>query len=232
MDFISLDLETTGLSPKLDKIIEIGAVKYINDEPVQKFSSFVNPGRKLDERVVSLTGINDSDVESAPKVSEMVPKLLEFCGDFPLVGHRILFDYSFVKQEATNLKLSFDKKGVDTLKIARVCHPELESKRLGDMCKYYEIELQAHRACNDAMATAELFLRLKARFAEKYPELFEPCELIYKVKKEGPASKAQIERLSGLIERTGEVCPYNLKMMSKNEASRYYDKLRAKYGIR
>lgn len=231
MDFISLDLETTGLSPKLDKIIEIGAVKYVDNEPVERFSSFVNPGRKLEERVVSLTGITDCDVEKAPKASEVVPKLLEFCGDLPLVGHRILFDYSFVKQEAANLKLSFEKKGVDTLKIARACHPELESKRLGDMCKHYGIELKAHRACNDAMATAELFFKLKDGFEGKYPEMFEPKELIYKVKKEGPASKAQLERLAKLIERTGENCPYDLKMLSKNEASRYYDKLRAKYGM-
>lgn len=228
--YVSLDLETTGLSPKHDKIIEIGAVKIIDGEIVDNFSEFVNPGRKLTENVTALTGITENDLSGAKEPSEVIPKLLDFIGDLPLVGHRILFDYSFVKQEAVNLRLTFEKEALDTLKISRACFPELPGKKLTDMCEHYCIEYRAHRAFNDAEATARLYEYLKRDFKEKYPKLFEPRKLNYQVKKESPARKSQIERIENLIARNNVDCPYDLSKMSKNEASRYYDILIAKYG--
>lgn len=228
--YVSLDLETTGLSPKHDKIIEIGAVKIIDGKIVDNFSEFVDPGRKLTENVISLTGITEEDLKDAPSPKEVIPALLEFIGDLPLVGHRILFDYSFVKQEAVNLKLSFEKEASDTLKISRACFPELPGKKLTDMCENYCIEYRAHRALNDAEATAKLYEYLKRDFEEKYPRIFEPQKLNYQVKKESPARKSQIERIEALVERNKVDCPYDLSKMSKNEASRYYDILIARYG--
>lgn len=228
--YVSLDLETTGLSPKHDKIIEIGAVKIIDGKIVDNFSEFVDPGRKLTENVISLTGITEEDLKDAPSPKEVIPALLEFIGDLPLVGHRILFDYSFVKQEAVNLKLSFEKEASDTLKISRACFPELPGKKLTDMCEHYCIEYRAHRALNDAEATAKLYEYLKRDFEEKYPRIFEPQKLNYQVKKESPARKSQIERIEALVERNKVDCPYDLSKMSKNEASRYYDILIARYG--
>ena len=228
--YVSLDLETTGLSPKLDKIIEIGAVKVIDGEIVDNLSEFLNPGRKLEEKTIELTGITEEDLRNAPEASEVIPKLLDFFGDLPLVGHRIMFDYSFVKHAAVNLKLSFEKEGVDTLKISRACHPELESKKLSAMCEYYKIPLQAHRAYNDALATAKLFECLKKNFAERYPEAFEPKKLIYQIKRESPIRPLQIVKIKKLIELHKVECPYEIEKMSRNEASRYIDKLLAQYG--
>ena len=230
--YVSLDLETTGLSPKLDKIIEIGAVKVIDGEIVDNFSEFLNPGRKLEEKTIELTGITEEDLVNAPEAAEVIPKLLEFCGDLPLVGHRILFDYSFVKHAAVNLKLSFEKEGIDTLKISRACHPELESKKLSAMCEHYGIPLQAHRAHNDALATAKLFECLKKNFAEKYPESFEPNKLVYLIKKESPIRPLQIAKIKKLMELYKVECPYDIEKMIRNEASRYIDKLMAQYGKR
>lgn len=230
--YVSLDLETTGLSPKLDKIIEIGAVRVIDGEIVDNFSEFLNPGRKLEEKTIELTGITEADLANAPEAAEVIPKLLEFCGDLPLVGHRILFDYSFVKHAAVNLKLSFEKEGVDTLKISRACHPELESKKLSAMCEHYGIPLQAHRALNDALATAKLFECLKKNFEDKYPESFEPKKLVYQIKKESPVRPLQIVKIKKLLELYKVECPFDIEKMTRNEASRYIDKLMAQYGKR
>lgn len=228
--YVSLDLETTGLNFKLDKIIEVGAVKVIDGEIADKFSSFVNPGRKLEEKVIALTGITQEDVDKAPLAKDVIPELIEFIGDLPLLGHRIIFDYSFVKHEAVNLKIPFEKEAADTLRIARVCLPELPSKKLTSMCEHYNIKLKAHRAFNDAEATAILYECLNKDYNDKYKELFEPAPLVVKVKKESPARKSQIEKINELIERHGIDCPYDLSMMTKNEASRYYDKIIAEYG--
>ena len=93
--YVSIDLETTGLNPKRDRIIEIGAIRVEQGQIVEEFSTFVDPGRKLEERITELTGIRDEDLADAPQLDEVFPKLLEFMGELPLLGHSILFDYSF-----------------------------------------------------------------------------------------------------------------------------------------
>lgn len=228
--YISLDLETTGLSPKHDKIIEIGAVKVISGEIVDTLSTFVNPGRELDERVRELTGISPEDLALAPSIEKVIGQVVLFSEGLPLIGHRILFDYSFVKQAAVNSGLTFERTGVDTLKISRACFPELESKRLKDMCDYYNIHLDAHRALNDAIATHELLVKLEKEFVCKYPKIFEPEKLNYQVKRESPIRPSQVEKIKELIERHNIDCPYVIEKMSRNEGSRYYDKIVAMYG--
>lgn len=96
--YVSIDLETTGLDPKRDRIIEIGAIRVEQGQIVEEFSTFVDPGRKLEERITELTGIRDEDLADAPQLDEVFPQLLEFMGELPLLGHRILFDYSFLKK--------------------------------------------------------------------------------------------------------------------------------------
>lgn len=228
--YISLDLETTGLNPKLDKIIEVGAVKVIDGKVVDKYASFINPGRQLDKHITELTGISYEDIKDAPEPSKVISELIDFCEALPLVGHRILFDYSFVKKAAIGLNLSFEKSGVDTLKISRACYPELKSKRLTAMCEHYNIIYSAHRALNDAEATSKLYECLKKDFAAKYPQEFAPVKLVYKAKKESPIRKLQIERIKTLIERYKLECPYEIEKMTRNEASRYIDSIIAQYG--
>ena len=132
--YVSIDLETTGLNPKLDKIIEIGAVKVINGQITEAFHSYVNPGRKLEERIVELTGIRQEQVDQAPDIADVFPALEVFLEELPLLGHRILFDYSFLKKAAVNLKRPFEKLGIDTLRIARCFLPQLEHRTLPYLC--------------------------------------------------------------------------------------------------
>ena len=89
--YIVIDLETTGLSAKLDKIIEIGAVKFVEGKEQEVFSSYINPGVKLPERIVELTGITDADVQDAPYIEEVLDELEAFLGGEILLGHNLLF---------------------------------------------------------------------------------------------------------------------------------------------
>ena len=92
MNYVAFDIETTGLNPKYDKIIEIGAVRVRNGEPADTFSTFINPAKGLPARIVELTGIHDADVADAPYIDEILDVFLAFVGDDVLLGHNILFD--------------------------------------------------------------------------------------------------------------------------------------------
>ena len=101
--YVSIDLETTGLHPKQDRIIEIGAVKVIEGRQEAVFETLVNPGRCLEQNIVELTHIQDKQLKQAPYIDEVLPGLLIFLEDLPLVGHSILFDFSFLKKAKSNL---------------------------------------------------------------------------------------------------------------------------------
>ena len=126
--YVALDVETTGLDPKRDKIIEIGMVKVRSGKIAAQFESFVNPGRPLTERIIELTGIRNEQLSDARDIGEIMPEVLRFIGDDILVGHRILFDYSFIKKAAVNHRYTFEKTGIDTLKLAKTFLPDLESR--------------------------------------------------------------------------------------------------------
>lgn len=228
--YVCIDLETTGLNPKTDRIIEIGAVKVAEGRVVDTFSTYVNPGRKLEERIVELTGIVQEQVDDAPEITQVLPELIAFLEDYPLLGHRILFDYSFLKKAAVNQKLSFEKQGIDTLRIARCFLPELEKRSLEFLCKHYEIPHHAHRALADAEATSILYQKLAVQFYEKDSKPFEPVVLIYNAKKETPITKPQKERLYRLIAQHNLTVDYDVEKLTRSEASRYTDKIYEKYG--
>ena len=225
-----VDLETTGLDPKKDKIIEIGAVRIRKGKIVDSFSRLVNPGRRLNERIIEITGITDAELEGASYIEEILPEFLEFAGEDDLIGHSVLFDYSFLKRAAVNQGFSFERNGVDTLKIARKYLAQLESRSLPYLCRYYQIPHSPHRALSDVEATFELYKRLwKEHYREEMtPEekaVFLPQKLIYQVRKEQPATKAQIERLKKLLEMHKIVPDRNIDRMTRNEVSRYTDQI-------
>ena len=97
-DFVCIDLETTGLNPKRDRIIEIGAVKVRNGQITDTFQQLIDPKQQLEERVEILTGISSKELEGQPTIQEVLPKLKDFLEEDILLGHRVLFDYSFLKR--------------------------------------------------------------------------------------------------------------------------------------
>ncbi len=117
-DYIVVDLEMTGLNPKTDRILEIGAVKVLGKQVCGTFSRLIRPERKLDTKIVELTGITDVLAASGEELDIAVEAFLEFAGDLTWVGHNILFDYKFIKQWEVNHRLKKTRHSVDTLKIA------------------------------------------------------------------------------------------------------------------
>lgn len=228
--YVSIDLETTGLNPKTDKIIEIGAVKVLEGQRKGTFSTFVDPGRKLEQKIVELTGITDEMLADAPRIEEVFPELLEFTEDLPLLGHSVLFDFSFLKKAAVNQKLDFDKEAVDTLKIARKYLTGLEHRSLDYLCGYYGIPHHAHRALADAEATSVLYERLREQFYTEEEGLFRPAKLFYSAKRDTPATKPQKERLYRLLEQHKLMIDSDVEKLTRSEASRFTDKILAKYG--
>lgn len=120
-------------------------------------------------------------------MEEILDAFLAFLGDDVLLGHNMLFDYSFVKKAAVNQKRAFERSGIDTLRIAKRFLNDLASRNLGYLCEYYHIELDAHRALNDAVAAHELYKILVSAYGEREAEPFLPKPLIYTVKKKVPS---------------------------------------------
>mgnify|MGYP002229765452 FL=1 len=156
--FVVFDIETTGFSPKKNKIIEIGAVKVVDGRITDKFSTFVNPDVPIPFDIEKLTGINDSMVLPYPKIDVILPQFLEFVGDAVLVAHNASFDVGFIGHFAEKLELPFDPTVLDTVAIARLLLPNLNRFKLDTVAKALNISLQNHhRAVDDAGATAEIF---------------------------------------------------------------------------
>lgn len=230
-EYVTLDLETTDLEPKKDRIIEIGAVKVKDGAVEAEYSTLVNPQMQIPKRIRELTGISDEMVENSPVISEALEGLMEFCRDLPLLGHNIMFDYSFVKHSAVNLGMEFEKQGVDTLKLARSLLPDLESRSLQSLRCYYQIpQEEAHRALEDARTTFRLYERLKKEFLEGREELFAPKDLVYKVKRQGPITPAQKRYLQDLIKYHRINLDVEPDSLTKNQASRLIDSILGTHG--
>lgn len=229
--YVALDLETTGIGARHEKITEIGMVKVIDGEAVDTYHTMVNPHREIPERIVELTGITDDMVKDAPGIDEILDEVLNFTEDLPLLGHQIIFDYGFLVQAAVNQKRKFEKYGVDTLKLCRYLMPGAEKKNLGAACAYFDVHQDtAHRALSDAYAAHDLYQELKRRFGKERPELFTVKMLQYKAKKERTASKRQKEHLQDLLKYHRIDITVEIDHMSGNEISRMIDKIIFQYG--
>lgn len=152
--YVALDLETTGLSSDRDAIIEVGAVKYRDGEPVETFDTLVNPGRPLPYEITLLTGIRNEDVIGKPKFDQVGPALQRFVGSAPVVGHNVAFDLGFLRYRG----LFLDNPGLDTWELASVLIPGRPSYSLSSLAAHFGIPSpDQHRALNDAEVTGKLF---------------------------------------------------------------------------
>lgn len=161
-DFTVVDVETTGLSPSNNRIIEIALVKIRDGKIADNFHSFINPGREIPYYITQFTGITNDDVYDAPFFEEIADDILLFIGNSILTGHNLSFDKSFLRRElfSTNRE-DIQNKDICTLKIARRLYPELPSKSLGALCKYLGIRNKnSHRALSDAQATAKILFKM------------------------------------------------------------------------
>ena len=165
--FVVFDLETTGLTAvpvagEIDGIIEIGAYKVIDGEIKEKFSTFVNPERTaaLDSEITKLTGITEEMVRFAPSYKDVLPDFVKFCDGSVLVGHNAInFDYKFIKFYCAELGFLIDYKVVDTLVLSQKLL-RLANNKLNTVANHFGITFNHHRAEDDALATAKIFIEL------------------------------------------------------------------------
>ncbi len=228
--YIALDLETTGINPSFDKIIEIGMVKVIDGKEVDSYNTLINPDIHISTRITQITGITDSMVLNKPIISELIKDILDFIGDLPLLGHNIIFDYSFLKKAAVNFNYTFEKQGIDTLKIARRLLPEVPHKNLEYLCDYFKLDKKSsHRAFDDAQSAIRLFHKLY----EIKPDdegFYNTIPLLFKVKKDVPITEAQKRYLTALIDKHQLSIEENIEKLTKSMASRMIDKIISEYG--
>lgn len=165
--FVAVDVETTGLSPKNDEIIEFGAVRVSDGKITARFSEMAKPRRPIPLVIERLTGIRNSDLADKAPQEEALSRFMEFAGSSPVVMHNADFDASFLREKTGGC---FDNVTYDTLLLSRIVLPTLPRHDLGTVARFLEIPpLEKHRACSDAETAALIWLALLG-VVEKLPD--------------------------------------------------------------
>lgn len=160
-DVVVFDIETTGLEVSRCEIIEIGAVKLHQGRKIETFETFVKPTTSIPDEIVNLTHITDDMVKDAPPIKSVIADFYKFCYGTTIIAYNIDFDYKFISQFGKNNGFLFDMKQIDALYLARAFIPGLKNFKLSTVCKKLGVSLEnAHRAVHDAMATADVVIKL------------------------------------------------------------------------
>ncbi|MCC6612734.1 MAG: DEAD/DEAH box helicase [Anaerolineae bacterium] len=153
-DLIAIDLETTGLDPSQDAIIEIGAVRLREGKVVDEYGTLIDPQTTISDFITGITGITNDDVAGQPFITQALPHLTAFVGDAPLIAHNISMDVSFL----VRLGVLQNNLRIDTLELSTALLPRAPRHALGSLATLLDINLEhAHRALDDARATALLY---------------------------------------------------------------------------
>ena len=221
-EYIVFDIETTGLSQKKNKIIEIGAVKVKDGEEIDRFSEFINPEEPIPYSIEQLTSITDEMVMHAPTVDVILPKFLEFCGDDIVVAHNAAFDTGFIKKNAKDLGMKFDNTIMDTMTLSHVLLPELGKFTLDRVCKALNVKNEHHhRAVDDANATAKIFVKLYEMLVERGVKTVEDVNEL------GSESDDTIKKgrtYHGIILAKNEIGRVNLYRLISEAHVRYFNR--------
>lgn len=172
--YVVLDLETTGLNPRSDEIMEIGAVKTHQGKIIDEFHTFVKPS-KLNQKSLEITGITSEMLENAPDISQVIDKLSEFLKDCVLVAHNADFDVSFLKNTFTKHGMEFNPPYIDTLRLSQaLLRNKLKSFSLDKLVNHFDLgSFQHHRALDDARITVHVFWKLVELAKKKSITTFE-----------------------------------------------------------
>ena len=221
-EYVVFDIETTGLSPTNNRIIEIGAVRIKDGRIQDTFSEFVNPEVPIPYTITKLTSITDAMVQNAPTIEVILPKFLEYIGDASVVAHNATFDTGFIRENAKRLGLVFDSTIVDTMTLAHILLPELGKYTLDRLCKQFGVVNEHHhRACDDAAATAEIFVKMIKMIKEK------GITTIHELNEAGAASPDAIRKAKtyhGIILAANEVGRVNLYRLISESHLTYFNR--------
>jgi len=165
--FVVVDVETTGSIPGKDRIIEIGAAKVFDNKIVDTFKTLINPCRQIPRIITEITGITNHMVARAPTFFAVADKFRDFIGTSVFAAHNAAFDYNFVNMElAMASHRHMQNPMICTLKLARKAFPGFIYYNLPDLCRNLKISHpRAHRAGDDAFATAQLLIKIIKRMA-------------------------------------------------------------------
>ena len=156
--FVAIDVETTGLSPLYNELIEISAIKYEGAKKLDTFSTLIKPKKEVSSTITNLTGITNKMLEDAPTIEKVMPELIEFIGDDPIVAHNANFDYSFLQNNSN--KSFTNNKVIDTVAISRKMLPNLPNHKLNTVARYIGIQEEGyHRAEFDCECCAKIYMK-------------------------------------------------------------------------
>ncbi len=220
--FVVFDIETTGFSQNNDRIIEIGAVKVLKGEVVDKYSTFINPEVPIPYEIEQLTGIRDDMVLNAPRIEAVLPEFLAFCEGCSLVAHNASFDVGFIRKNASRLGIKADYTVIDTVGLARILLPDLSRYRLNIVAKALDISLENHhRAVDDAGATAEIFLKLSEMLKEKGITIVDEIDRLGKL---SPEAIRKLPAYHAILLAQNDAGRVNLYKMVSLSHIEYYNK--------
>ncbi|MGI6108293.1 MAG: exonuclease domain-containing protein [Eubacteriaceae bacterium] len=188
-DYTLIDIETTGLSPYYDSIIEVSAIKYRDDKHTDTFSTLVYPGFEIPEFISQLTGITNKMLIDSPEFKQIANPLFDFIADDTLIGQNVSFDINFlydILDRTASKYLANDF--VDTLRLSRKLYPDLNSHSLDTMIEYLELDesRDLHRSENDCMLTNQMYQIMKKEINNRYAStddfisLFRPSRRFHK----------------------------------------------------
>ncbi len=202
-EFVVLDTETTGRDAKVADLIEIGAVRVRDGQIVDRFSTFVNPGRDIFG--AQMHGITDADVAGAPVAKEAAQKLLAFVAGAPIVGHNVGFDIGFLDQALGESGKFIEGGYFDTLVIAREAYPDLESYKLGDVARFFGVTVETvHRGLADAETTAAIVAKYASDLPNRIENLQEAISISIRANRkdgEDPAGLLEAARRQGRVSK-------------------------------
>lgn len=159
-DYVVFDTETTGLNPSYDKIIEISAIKFINNKKVDTFSTLINPKVVIEPFITQLTGIKQEDLKDKPTINEVIPKFFEFIEDLTLVAHNAPYDIKMMASECYRNKIELcNNKIIDTVTLAKRIIPRenIENYKLTTLKEYLGLEYGSHRALDDCETCSKVY---------------------------------------------------------------------------
>ncbi len=176
--FTVFDTETTGLEPKLNRVVEAGAIRFDSRGIAARFNTLINPKVPMPPEVTKINGITDAMLMKERDAAAALPDFIEFLGDTPIIAHNAPFDVAFINEELARLgKEPLKNRVIDTRIFAKEIFPSLPNYRLQDLAKHFNIEaIDAHRAEDDARVCMELFLVCLARLREMRPDLVKAAD--------------------------------------------------------
>ncbi len=223
-EYCVLDIETTGLSFRTEKITELGAVIYKNGEIIDEFECFVNPEKPISAEVVEVTHITDEMVKDAETIETILPKFLEFIGDRVIVAHNADFDVGFIKYNAEKLGIKIENTYIDTLRLAKDLFPDYKKYKLGIIAEKLGIKVDvAHRALDDVITLVKVFKVIQDMLKEKGAKTVNDIDKL----EEGKADFKKLPSYHAIILAKNYVGLKNLyKLVSFSHIDYFYKKPR------